>query len=63
MRPGLLGTGELALDGTIRAVSGVLPASLAAAAHGLGVGIDPVVASEVRGGTVAFWLNSEPRNG
>jgi hypothetical protein len=34
---GYLALGELALDGAIRAVSGVLPAALAAAGHGLGL--------------------------
>jgi magnesium chelatase family protein len=50
---GYLALGELALDGAIRAVSGVLPAALAAAAHGLGL-----ICPGPCGGEAA-WLGSD----
>jgi magnesium chelatase family protein len=50
---GYLALGELALDGAIRAVSGVLPAALAAAGHGLGL-----ICPGACGGEAA-WLGSD----
>jgi magnesium chelatase family protein len=50
---GYLTLGELALDGAIRAVSGVLPAALAAAGHGLGL-----ICPGACGGEAA-WLGSD----
>jgi magnesium chelatase family protein len=50
---GYLALGELALDGAIRRVSGVLPAALAAATHGLGL----ICPGECGG--EAAWLGSD----
>jgi magnesium chelatase family protein len=50
---GYLALGELALDGAIRAVSGVLPAALAAAGHGLGL-----ICPGPSGGEAA-WLGND----
>ncbi|MEM7022639.1 MAG: YifB family Mg chelatase-like AAA ATPase [Pseudomonadota bacterium] len=50
---GYLALGELALDGAIRSVSGVLPAAVAAASHGLGL-----ICPGPSGGEAA-WLGSD----